>query len=226
MDYQNRLTFLGDSTTAGMIAYKVLPDGDATTQVWRGAAGNTITFIYVQDVEIFYPKDVKDPAVDKGVPMKILDAAKKDKPEYLVITLGVTGGVSLGVQKTNFQTLYKWLIDGLTAASPDTKIIVQSIYPVGKERNTAAGNYSSITNEPYTKDGKEFAGVKKTNEWIKETVRECYLAGKNVRYLDVFDKLIGSDGWMDPKFGNGDGLHIGPEGYAVILENLRTHAWM
>ena len=209
-----------------MIAYKVLPGGDATRQVWRGAVGNTITFLYVEDVEIFYPKDVKDPAVDKGVPMTILAAAEKDKPKYLVVTLGVTGGVSQALKKDQFLPLYRWLIDGILRVSPDTKIIVQSIFPVGEERKTAAGDYTTITNKPQTKNGKDYPGVEETNRWIAEMVKEYYLAGKNVRYVDAYTPLLGEDGWMKPEYGNGDGLHISAEGYAVILGNLRTHAWL
>ena len=119
-------------------------------------------------------------------------------------------------EKDKFVKLYRWLIDGILSVSPNTRIIAQSIFPVEKNRNTAAGDYTRITIEEIMQD----------NEWIKELVREYYAAGKNVRYSDVYGLLTDSTGYMDPKYGNGDGLHIGPDGYAVILNYLRTHAWV
>ena len=206
--YRDRLTFLGDSTTAGMITYKVLTDGENTKQVWRGAVGNTITFMYLTDVNILYP--------ETNETMPILSAVKKAKPEYLVITLGVTGGVSQHLPEEDFVELYEWLLEGIFRESPNTKVIVQSIFPVEKNRVTPAGDYSRITNEEIIRD----------NGWIKEIVQKYFAQGKNVRYSDVYGLLLDAEGYLDPKFGNGDGLHIGPEGYAVILDYLCTHAWI
>ena len=36
--------------------------------------------------------------------------------------------------------------------------------------------------------------------------------------------LLGSDGFLNPDYGNGDGIHLGPAGFEVVLENIRTHA--
>ena len=208
MDYQNRLIFLGDSTTAGMIAYGVLPDGENTKQVWRGAVGNTVTFSLLQSVSIIYP--------ETGESLSIVDTVKKAKPEYLVITLGVTGGVSTNIGKAAFVGLYEWLLSEIFKASPDTKVIVQSIFPVEENRNTPAGDYTRITIE----------NIELYNGWIKDSVKKFYAEGKNVRYSDVYPSLLGSNGYLDPVYGNGDGLHIGSAGYEAILTYLRTHAWL
>ena len=99
MEYQNALTFLGDSTTYGMLPYEALPGGKENKQVWKGAVGNTITFLYVETVKILYP--------ETGEELTIKEAARKAQPEYLVITLGVTGGVSQNLSEEDFKRLYR-----------------------------------------------------------------------------------------------------------------------
>ncbi len=201
--YQNELIFLGDSTTAHMVTYKALPDGENTKQVWMGAEAKTITFAYVETVKILYP--------ETGEKLTIKEAAEKGKPKYLVITLGVTGGVSLKLPEDGFKKLYRYVLDTVLEASPETQIIVQSIYPVNKENSYASKN---ITNDR----------IKVYNQYILDLVQEYYKAGKSVHYADTYSALLDAEGYLPKEFGNGDGLHICAEGYAAILKYLRTHA--
>lgn len=201
MEYIDQLTFLGDSTTAHLINRGGLSGGKNTTQVWRGAVGNTITFAYMQTVKIIYPQT--------GEKMLIVDAVKKGQPKYLVVTLGVTGGVSMNLSESAFKTLYRWLLDEISRVSPNTTVIVQSIYPVNK-----VSDYPSITNPK----------IISANRWICQLAEEYYRAGKPVYYADTYWSLVDQDGYLPEKYGVGDGLHISEEGYKVILNYLRTHA--
>ena len=200
-DYQNRLIFLGDSTTAHMIYRGGLRDGEDTTQVWHGES-NTITFVYIETEKIYYPQT--------GDYISIQDAAADAQPEFLVVTLGVTGGVSSNLKKESFQTLYAWLLDSIFEVSPKTTIIVQSIYPVNKVNEYQ----KTITNDK----------ILVYNEYIKAVVRDFHSAGRKVYYADTHEALLDGQGYMKEEYGNGDGLHISEEGYAVILHYLRTHA--
>ena len=160
----------------------------------------------LQHVEKFFPIDV---AVS-GEQMLIIDAVKKKKPDYLVITLGVTGGVTVDMEKEAFKKLYFWLLDNIRAVSPTTTVIVQSIYPVAK-----VSDYSKwISN----------AKITKFNGWIREIVADRYGKGMSVYYADTYSALIGADGYLPEEYGVGDGLHISEKGYKVILSYLRTHA--
>lgn len=202
MDYQNSMIFLGDSTTAHLIDREVLPDGKNTKQVWMGSVGKTITFAYLETVKILYP--------ETGEELLIWEAAKKAQPEYLVITLGVTGGVSLDLSRDAFLKLYRFLLDKILEASPNTKIIVQSIYPVNKVNSYE----KTITN----------AKIKVYNGYIVDLAKEYHMAGKQVFYADTFSVLLDNEGYLPVEYGVGDGLHISQEGYEVILKYLRTHA--
>lgn len=202
MEYQNALTFLGDSTTYGMLPYEALPGGKENKQVWKGAVGNTITFLYVETVKILYP--------ETGEELTIKEAARKAQPEYLVITLGVTGGVSQNLSEEDFKRLYRTVVDGILEVSPDTKIILQSILPV-----TKVNQYEkTITNDK----------IIPFNGWVADLAKEYYTAEKNAYYADTFSALVDEEGYMCAEYGSGDGLHPCLAGYQAILRYLRTHA--
>ena len=118
-EYIDKLTFLGDSTTYGLKYYEVLSGGKNTTQVWTPASG-TLTLFNYATATIVFPED--------GQEISIVDAVTRKLPEYLVITLGVNG-VSM-MDEDWFKTDYTALVQSIQAASPDTKIICNSIYPV------------------------------------------------------------------------------------------------
>ena len=46
-----------------------------------------------------------------------------------------------------------------------------------------------------------------------------------VRYLDTLSVLMGSDGWLPQDYQNGDGLHLNPTSFNLVLNNIRTHGW-
>ena len=195
-DYIDKIVFLGDSTTYGLRRYKVLSGGKDTTQVWTPTNG-TITLSYANTVLIWYPDTDKE--------MTIKDAAALKKPEYLVITLGVNGVSFMGEEY--FKKEYGKLIKSIQEASPDTKIILQSIFPV-------ASNYEllkSINNEK----------IDAANEWVVQIADEY-----GVKYLDTNSKLRDENGWLKDSYQNGDGLHLSEAGLNIELNNLRTHAWV
>ena len=116
--YIDKLVFLGDSTTYGLRAYKMLAGGKDTTQVWTPKIG-TLTLSQASFATIVYPETDEE--------LTIADAVAKKKPEYLVITLGVNGVAFM--KEDYFKSEYKKIIDSVQTASPDTKIICQSIFP-------------------------------------------------------------------------------------------------
>lgn len=195
-EYIDKITFLGDSTTYGLRANAVLNGGKNTTQVWTPTNGY-ITLSQVNTVLIWYP--------ETNTEMSIKDAAALKKPEYLVITLGVNG-ISF-MNEDYFKNEYGKLISSIKEASPDTKIILQSIFPVA----TNYESLKSINNEL----------IDTANEWVVELAEEY-----EVKYVDTNSVLRGSDGWLVSSYQNGDGLHLTAEGLNIELNNLRTHAWI
>ena len=193
--YIDNITFLGDSTTYGLRYYSMLSGGKETTQVWTPSSG-TLTLSQQSFALIVYPED--------GSEITILEAVARKKPAMMVITLGVNG-VSF-MDEDYFKSEYTALVQGIQETSPDTKIILQSIFPV-------AENYEylgDINNENITQ----------ANQWVLEVAEDT-----GVRYLDTQSVLKGADGWLPQAYQNGDGLHLNETSFALVLDYIRTHGY-
>ena len=195
-EYIDKLTFLGDSTTYGLRYYKMLSGGTDTTQVWTPTNG-TLTLSYYATATIPYP-------APGGTEITIQEAARQAQPEYLVITLGVNG-VSFMNEET-FKDCYTKLIQNILEVSPNTKIICNSIYPVGRSYEYLA----DINNNKITA----------ANEWIKAVAAET-----GTRYSDTCSVLKDSEGWLRDDYQNGDYIHLNSDGFTAVLNYLRTHAY-
>lgn len=194
-EYIDKLTFLGDSTTYGLKYYEVLSGGKKTTQVWTPASG-TLTLFNYATATIVFPED--------GQEISIVDAVTRKLPEYLVITLGVNG-VSM-MDEDWFKTDYTALVQSIQAASPDTKIICNSIYPVENDYE----QIESINN----------TNIPQANEWIKAVAEAT-----GCKYADSASVLKAEDGSLREDYGNGDGIHLNADGFNAVLNYLRTHAY-
>lgn len=194
-EYIDGITFLGDSTTYGLKYYRMLADGRETTQVWTPKSG-TLSLFQQSFALIVYP--------ETGEEITILEAVERKKPEMMVITLGVNG-VSM-MDEDYFKSEYTSLVTGIQEKSPDTKIILQSIFPVA-----ASYEYlGSINNEKITR----------ANQWVAEVAEDT-----GVRYLDTQTVLAGEDGWLPESYQNGDGLHLNETSFGLVLDYIRTHGY-
>lgn len=190
--YVDSLVFYGDSTTHGMKAYKVFGSRD-TKQVWTPTSGTLALFRASTDL-------IYDP--NTGTEKSLSDLCASVKPKYLVMTLGVNGVSSMG--EDWFKADYQNLINIIKKASPDTKLILQSIFPVAR----SYANQTAINN---TK-------ICQANEWIVE------LAAQNgLPYLNTYSVLVGSDGYLPENYQNGDGMHFNEIGFAAVMDYVKTH---
>ena len=192
--YIDRLIFIGDSTTYGLKYYGVLSGGRATTQVWTPSSG-TLALFNQSFATIVYP--------ETGAEIPITDAVADAQPEYIVLTIGVNG-VSM-MKEESFKADYTDLVKRIQSVSPDTKIICNSIYPV-ESKYEKAGH--GITN----------AKINAANGWIKNIA-----ADTGTFFTDSASVLKGDDGCLVPEYGNGDGLHLSPKGFELVLDYLREH---
>ena len=195
-EYIDSIIFLGDSTTYGLISYKMLKDGKATKQVWTPVSG-TLTLSQANISKIYYP--------DTETEIMINEAVESKKPPIMIITLGVNG-VSF-MEETYFTNEYKKLIQNIKKTSPDTIIILQSIFPVAR----SYAHIGSINNEKiYT-----------ANNWIVKIAED-----EGVKYLNTYSVLVGEDGFLPEKYQNGDGMHLNEISFQIELNYIRTHAYM
>ncbi len=194
-EYLDKLIFLGDSTTYGIGYYyrHGYTDLVPPSQVWTPVNG-TMTLSYYATTKLYYPPT--------GEELLIADAAARFQPEILVITLGVNG-ISF-MDEEWFVRDYTALVKSIQEASPDTRIILNSIYPVADSYEYQ----SSINNEK----------IGRANGWI-ETMAEDL----GVRFLYSFEALE-VDGKLPESGQNGDGLHLTGESFGKVMAYIRTHA--
>jgi len=129
---------------------------------------------------------------------------ERGKPEYLLITLGVNG-ISF-MDEEWFIRDYTALVELIREASPDTKIILNSIYPVA-----ASYKYQKdINNEK----------IRAANGWIERIAENT-----GARFLNSYEALVGPDGNLPESSQNGDGLHLTGEAFTTVMQYIRTHAY-
>ena len=192
-EYIDSLVFLGDSTTYGLKTYKMLKDGKSTKQLWA-ADGATLSISDILTKKIIYPQTGKE--------MLISEAAKLAKPEYLVVTLGAEG--LRAMDEDEFVKQYTALVDALISASPETKLILQSIFPSNEK-------LAKLTNEK----------IDAANQHILKIAEE-----KGVRYLDTQSVLKDENGGLNEKYDNGGtGMNMNAEGFGIVLDYIRTHGY-
>lgn len=194
-EYLDKIVFIGDSTTYSFLYYGVLSGGKETTQVWTPAS-RTLTLDHATTTTILYPETEEE--------ITIKEAISRKKPEIVVITLGVNG-ISY-MQEEYFISVYKKLVAQIKDASPETNIVLQSIFPVAENWEKT----KSINNDK----------INAANGWVKTVAEET-----GVHYLDTVSVLaVADNGYLPMDWQNGDGLHLNPTSLNIVLDYIRTHA--
>lgn len=188
-EYLNKIVFLGDSRTYGLKSFSMLEGGESTTKVWTPKNG-TMSIWDMQFQKIVHPAS--------GREMSAAEAASIEKPEILIISLGFNG-FDL-VTKEYFISEYSKLVLAIKKESPDTKIILQSMFPVCR-------TYTYTTN----------AAILNGNSWIYEIAENtgCF-------YLNTHEALCDSEGYLIEGYST-DGCHLTPLGLDVQIEYICTH---
>lgn len=201
-EYIDSIIFVGESTTYHMKNREVLSGGKNTKQIWSPKGGTMTLDLSSKDVRIVYPEN--------GREMTVAEAASLSQPRIMIFTFGLNGAVQdIKLGKEYFKRCYLSLISSVRQASPKTRIILQSAFPV-------AGNMD-MTN--YT------VSAKTLNEYILEinmwTLELCEEEG--LGFLATFDILTDSSGMLKTEYQSGDGYHLTADAYRAILGYIRTH---
>ena len=200
-EYLKQIIFVGDSTTAHLRSRGVLPDGTETKQVWCPSNNTLLLSSSITSLKIVDP--------DTGEELTIAEAAKRKKPAYMVLTIGLNGSNTF--TENVYKGCYRKLLDAVKAASPDTKLILQSVFPVATNESA----WTALTPKELN------LCIDKINSWQKELAEEY-----NIRYLDTQSILRDSNGYLKQEYQNGDGIHLTAEGYRALLSYIRTHGWL
>ena len=195
-DYIDSITFLGDSTTYGLAYYDVVND----TQVWTPASGTLSLFSWSIATVVY------DAGTDGETELTIAEAAAKKLPPYMVITLGVNGVATM--DEESFIRDYTALVNAIKTASPNTKIILNSIYPVTAQYDASD---SGITN----------AKIDAANLWIQRIATDT-----GCKYLDTQSILKDETGALPLDYSNDQALHLNTDTLNSVVSYIRTHGYL
>lgn len=190
-EYIDKFVFVGDSTTYGLRAYNIVSEN----QVWTPKSG-TLTLSFWETATIDF--------TENGTEITIKEAVATKKPEYLLITLGVNG-ISF-LEEETFIQYYTGLVKAVQETSPDTRIILNSIYPVTSNYPESTG----ITNDK----------IVAANGWIERIAGDC-----GVKYLDSASVLKDENGALIDSICNDQKLHLNTDGFDKVINYIRTHGW-
>ena len=131
------------------------------------------------------------------------------EPSKVFINIGTNDISRPGYQRETLLANYRETLRQIRERLPDTTVYVMSFYPVNRE-------LPSIDPEMVA----NMFGAR-TNEELKAVNAELEkLAGEmGCRYIDLFDCLLDERGNLREEYAV-DGMHMYPNGYAVVLEKL------
>ena len=202
-DYLDSFVFFGESTTYHLKSRGVLRGGTNTAQVWGADNGTAMLDPSIASFRIRYP--------DTGELLTIGEAVARKKPERIFLCFGLNGAVQFKKRGGDyFKDCYRLLLEEIRTASPETKIVVASCFPVAE--NMDMSRYSVTLDE--------LNGIiDQINGWALELCED-----ERISYLAVNEILKDEHGRLKNEYQNGDGHHLTREAYLAILNYLRTHA--
>ena len=186
--YQQKLTL-----------FKLLPD----TKNEIIFLGNSITDIG-EWAEIWDNKKVKNRGISGDNTFGVLarlDEVVSSKPAKIFIMIGVND-ISKSTPDSVIISNYKKIINRIKLASPNTKIIVQSILPTNN-------NFTAFKNHQNKTEHILFIN----------DVLEKYCIENKLVYIDLYNAFLDDEKKLDKKYTN-DGLHINGYGYMKWKEIL------
>lgn len=200
-EYLDRMIFLGESTTAHLRSRS----GLHPEQVWANESGT------MKLDSTLLSRPIQDPI--SGNSITVVQAAELYRPEYLVLSFGLNGIMSFIQNRDSYLKNYRALIEQVLRASPDTRIIVQSVYPVARAESQTDWKFS-VPPEQIN------ASLQAVNGWLLELCRDI----PSARFADTASVLYDGAGFLRTDYTT-DGIHLTKSAYDEILLYLRTHGW-
>lgn len=199
--YIDQMIFVGESTTAHLRSRGVLSEGTKTKQVWSNASNTMTLDLNILQKTIQYPKT--------GQSMTISQAVALEKPALMVLSFGTNGIVGFERNLDLYGTAYGRLIDAIHDASPDTVVLLQTVYPLAINQKSFSENASTINGY-----------IAKLNEKLVDVAEQ-----HDAYVVDTASCLTDDMGFLRQDYQNGDGVHLTAQAYHAILAYLRTHAY-
>ena len=195
----NRLLFLGESTTAHLRSRGVLSGGTHTTQVLANESGTLMLSARLLTTR------VTEPVSRQSLP--IPDAIALRKPEILVLSFGLNGIAYFSDHPEEYLERYRSLICAVKKASPQTTVVVQTIYPVAQ--NPDEWKYD----QPPVLINRKITGL--------NALLPSLAAQTGAILIDTASVLPDENGFLRTDY-SADGIHLTRSGYCAVLNYLET----
>ena len=194
--------FFGESTTAHLSRHGGVLDTDQWRNcVWRDVSGTRQLDRRLLSTSVLY----KGHGAARA--LSVAEALTREQPRRIILSFGLNGLVSHAKDPDRFLRTYRFVLDGIKERSPETKIYVQSIYPVGE-------------NDVFSDDT---ATVNRYIRTLNAALLSACRAWGDVAYLDTASLLCDDSGTLASIFDTGDGIHLTNDAYLLILSFLSEH---
>ena len=187
-EYFNSITMVGDSNTMNFYLNGFLKGINA----WAIPCLHAST-MHHWDINLY----------GLGTQMKLLDATEQYKPNKMILNLGTFS--TTWINQKEFIEKANEIIEKIKEVSPNTQIILISIYPITKN-GTNINKFDQDT-------------INKYNYMILEMA-----SNHSLKYLDVQEALKDETGYGNPSYFVEDGFHLTYLGHSVVKEYIKTHA--
>ena len=141
--------------------------------------------------------------------MKLLDAIEEKKPKRILLSLGTNSVATMDIDY--FISKYETLLTEMKKKSPDTVIIVQSIFPVASVLDE---NKKPLNNDK----------INKMNYYLLELCDKL-----NIPFLNTSEVLKDEDGTLKDGYyrttKNEIGVHLSKEGNLVAINYFKSHPY-
>lgn len=187
-DYFDDTVMVGDSITYGMASYGYLSFDHVFAKIGlhQGTA-LTSKCVYTSKTQGY----------------SISDALKKTQPGKIYVTLGINAIYSY--KSDWFYDNYRALLNKIKTASPDSIIIIQSIFPVTEQWAINNGKPNCHQYIAYA------------NQKLSELAKE-----ENCHFLHTYEALTDEYGFLQSQY-SGDGIHLSRKGYEAVFNYILTH---
>ncbi len=194
--YIKQMLFFADSAMADISKFDMISDKN---DIITGRSG---------DMPLDFNTSTAETSLlsQDGKAQSIVDIVALKKPKYLLISIGLNNGVEHCTEQ-KFKEYYTKLIDAVKEASPETKIILQSVFPVSRKVS-------------FSEPDKSNKKIDEANEWIEQLCNSL-----SVKYLNTAEVLKGTGGSLKSEYDSGDGIHLNEKGYNEVVTYIRTHGY-
>lgn len=189
--------FFGESTTTHLRSRGGIP----SAQVWANESGT------MRLDSAILSRTVTDTQTEER--LSVSEMITRVQPPCLVLSFGLNGILAFSENRDSYLGNYKKLIRGIQERSPETRIVIQSVYPVATAEAQTDWHFSCSPAEINQR-------ITRLNGWL----RELCASTEGVTYADTAFALTDSLGYLKSPFTT-DGIHLTESAYQEILLTLR-----